>query len=159
MAQIGSALPWGGRGRGFKSRHSDHKRALKKMPKRKALIYQGFSAFSGQVFQHRFYRCQTAKILYWQDLNPQIAKIALKGVWRVKNSYAFFFCPKSLLFSLLACSNKILTHHFKAFCFWLSQQKLKAFLLKGKSYVFRNQEYDSLVFTLFYTPLNKLLQM
>ena len=24
MAQFGSALPWGGRGRGFKSRHSDH---------------------------------------------------------------------------------------------------------------------------------------
>ena len=23
VAQIGSALPWGGRGRGFKSRHSD----------------------------------------------------------------------------------------------------------------------------------------
>ena len=26
MAQIGSALPWGGRGRGFKSRHSDHEK-------------------------------------------------------------------------------------------------------------------------------------
>ena len=26
MAQIGSALPWGGRGRGFKSRHSDQAR-------------------------------------------------------------------------------------------------------------------------------------
>ena len=25
VAQIGSALPWGGRGRGFKSRHSDQK--------------------------------------------------------------------------------------------------------------------------------------
>ena len=25
MAQIGSALPWGGRGRGFKSRYSDQK--------------------------------------------------------------------------------------------------------------------------------------
>ena len=24
VAQIGSALPWGGRGRGFKSRHPDH---------------------------------------------------------------------------------------------------------------------------------------
>ena len=26
MAQFGSALPWGGRGRGFKSRYSDQKK-------------------------------------------------------------------------------------------------------------------------------------
>ena len=81
-------------GRRFKSCHSDHKRALKKMPKRKALIYQGFSAFSGQVFQHRFYRCQMAKILYWQDLNPQIAKITPKGVWKVKIHTPFSFAQK-----------------------------------------------------------------
>ena len=29
MAQIGSALPWGGRGRGFKSRHSDQHKPRK----------------------------------------------------------------------------------------------------------------------------------
>ena len=91
---VGSALGSGPRGPGFKSPHSDHKRALKKMPKRKALIYQGFSAFSGQVFQHRFYRCQTAKILYWQDLNPQIAKITPKGVWKVKIHTPFSFAQK-----------------------------------------------------------------
>lgn len=28
VAQIGSALPWGGRGRGFKSRHSDQLNSL-----------------------------------------------------------------------------------------------------------------------------------
>ena len=37
----GSALPWGGRGRGFKSRHSDQK----KQKVRKRLFYGLFSLF------------------------------------------------------------------------------------------------------------------
>ena len=42
VAKFGIALGSGPRGRGFKSRHSDHKRALKKMPKRKTSILSRF---------------------------------------------------------------------------------------------------------------------
>ena len=39
VAQLGSALDWGSRGRRFKSCHSDHKKASE------AFIYKGFGAF------------------------------------------------------------------------------------------------------------------
>ena len=39
---VGSALPWGGRGRGFKSRHSDHLYVTKKITCQKSPIFRTF---------------------------------------------------------------------------------------------------------------------
>jgi hypothetical protein len=39
VAQLGSALPWGGRGREFKSHRSDH------LKRKKPLFYSGFCYF------------------------------------------------------------------------------------------------------------------
>ena len=39
VAQLGRALPWGGRGRGFKSRHSDQQKT------EKIVDFLGFSLF------------------------------------------------------------------------------------------------------------------
>ncbi len=39
---VGSALPWGGRGRGFKSRHSDHIGTIKKMHAKNPLYIADF---------------------------------------------------------------------------------------------------------------------
>ena len=45
VAQFGSALEWGSRGREFDSRHSDQLRLLKKMQPLKPLLRQGFQPF------------------------------------------------------------------------------------------------------------------
>ncbi len=49
VAQIGSALPWGGRGRGFKSRHSDHDGVTKKMSLHFFSIHAGLRAFGSKI--------------------------------------------------------------------------------------------------------------
>ena len=50
VAQIGSALPWGGRGRRFKSCHSDHNVETKKMSLAKSPIISGFFATQTAIF-------------------------------------------------------------------------------------------------------------
>ena len=50
VAQIGSALPWGGRGRRFKSCHSDHNVETKKMSPAKSPIISGFFATQTAIF-------------------------------------------------------------------------------------------------------------
>ena len=47
-------INWGSRGRGFKSRHSDHKRVTKKMPCEKLRFHRGFSRFRSKFFQYSF---------------------------------------------------------------------------------------------------------
>ena len=47
MAQFGSALPWGGRGRGFKSRYSDQKECPLWIPSAEMPMVSGFSGIFG----------------------------------------------------------------------------------------------------------------
>ena len=47
MAQFGSALPWGGRGRGFKSRYSDQKECPLWIPSAEMPMVSGFSGGGG----------------------------------------------------------------------------------------------------------------
>ena len=51
VAKFGIALGSGPRGRGFKSRHSDHKEAIKKILPKKTPIVSGFSCIQLAVFQ------------------------------------------------------------------------------------------------------------
>ena len=67
------------------------------MPTRKALIFQGFSAFLGQVFTRCFHRCQTVKIRYCMDLNRQKGNRRQIRQMEVKIHLLFYCLAESIV--------------------------------------------------------------